>query len=169
MKFPFLSAVAALSFGLVATSCSRPEQQSSAHPQTSVEQTKPAAPKGWQTDFSAALAEAAKENKPVLLNFTGSDWCTFCIQLDKETFSQPAFKEYAGKNLILVELDFPNRKMQSDQVIQQNQYLQQRYGVEGFPTLILLSPQGKELARNMGYLPGGPAGLIAWVQAAEKK
>lgn len=124
---------------------------------------------GWQTDFSAALTRAAKEKKMVLLDFTGSDWCTWCIKMDKDTFSQPAFKEYAEKNLVLVELDFPNHKMQSDAVIQQNQYLQQKYGVEGFPTLILLDAKGKEIARNSGYLPGGPKGFAEWVQAAEKK
>ena len=126
-------------------------------------------PSGWQTDFSAALSQAAKENKPVLLDFTGSDWCTWCIKLDKETFSQAAFKEYAAKNLVLVELDFPNNKMQSEAVIQQNQSLQQKYGVEGFPTLILLDPKGKEIGRKVGYVPGGPKGFIDWIQSAEKQ
>lgn len=122
----------------------------------------------WQTDYKAALQQAAKDNKYVLLDFTGSDWCGWCIKLDKETFSKPAFKDFADKNLVLVEVDFPNNKPQSDLVIQQNKELQQKYGVEGFPTLVLLNPQGKEVARNVGYLPGGPDGLIKWVDAARK-
>lgn len=122
----------------------------------------------WQTDYKAALEQAAKENKPVLLDFTGSDWCGWCIKMVKDTFSQPDFKSFAKKNLILVELDFPNNKPQSAEVKKQNEALQAKYGVEGFPTLILLNSQGKEIARNAGYLPGGPKAFIAWVEEATK-
>ncbi len=122
----------------------------------------------WQTDYKAALEQAAKENKPVLLDFTGSDWCGWCIKMVKDTFSQPDFKSFAKKNLILVELDFPNNKPQSAEVKKQNEALQAKYGVEGFPTLILLNSQGKEIARNAGYLPGGPKAFISWVQEATK-
>lgn len=123
---------------------------------------------GWMTDYKAALALAAKENRPALLNFTGSDWCGWCVRLDKETFSQPEFKKFAEKNLVLVEIDFPNNKPQSDDVKKQNAELQAKFGVEGFPTLILLNSAGKEIARNPGYLAGGPKGLISWVEAAKK-
>ncbi len=122
----------------------------------------------WQTDYKAALEQAAKENKPVLLDFTGSDWCGWCIKMVKDTFSQPDFKSFAKKNLILVELDFPNNKPQSAEVKKQNEALQAKYGVDGFPTLILLNSQGKEIARNGGYLPGGPKAFIAWVEEATK-
>ena len=125
--------------------------------------------RGWQTDYKAALAQAAKENKYVLLDFTGSDWCMACIQLKKDLFSQPEFTEFADKNLVLVEVDFPNNKMQSDFVIAQNQALQQRYMVEGFPTLFLLNPEGKAVNRHVGYLPGGPEAFIAWVKKSQKK
>lgn len=123
---------------------------------------------GWQTDYKAALEQAAKENKPVLLDFTGSDWCGWCIKLDKETFSQPDFKQFAEKNLILVEVDFPNGKPQSAEVKKQNAELQAKYGVEGFPTLILLNSKGKEIAKNPGYLPGGPKAFVEWVENASK-
>lgn len=123
---------------------------------------------GWQTDYKAALEQAAKENKPVLLDFTGSDWCGWCIKLDKETFSQPEFQKFAEKNLILMELDFPNNKPQADSVKRQNAELQAKYGVEGFPTLVLLNSKGKEIARNPGYLPGGPKGFIEWVEKSTK-
>ena len=122
----------------------------------------------WQTDYKAALEQAAKENKPVLLDFTGSDWCGWCIKLNKETFSQPEFKKFAEKNLIPVDIDFPNNKPQSAAVKKQNEELQQKFGVEGFPTLILLNSQGKEIARNAGYLPGGPKAFIEWVEKAAK-
>lgn len=123
---------------------------------------------GWQTDYKAALAQAAKENKPVLLDFTGSDWCGWCIRLDKETFSQPEFQSFAKKNLVLVEVDFPNNKPQPANIKKQNEELQKQYNVEGFPTLVLLNSQGKEIARNPGYLPGGPKAFISWVEQALK-
>lgn len=123
---------------------------------------------GWGTDYKAALEQAAKANKPVLLDFTGSDWCGWCIKLDKETFSKPEFKSFAEKNLVLVEVDFPNSKPQSAAVKKQNEELQAKFGVEGFPTLVLLNSEGKEIARNVGYLAGGPKGLIGWVEKATK-
>jgi len=122
---------------------------------------------GWETDYKAALEQAAKDGKMVLLDFTGSDWCGWCIKLDKETFSKPAFKEFAAKILVLVELDFPNNKPQSAAVKKQNEALQAQYNVEGFPTLVLLNSKGKEIARNPGYLAGGPDAFIKWVESAK--
>lgn len=122
----------------------------------------------WSDDYDAALATASKENKMVLLDFTGSDWCGWCIKLDKETFSKPAFKKFAKENLVLVEVDFPQGKKLKKATQEQNNKLQQQYGVQGFPTLVLLDSAGKEIARNVGYLPGGPEGLEAWVKAAKK-
>jgi len=123
---------------------------------------------GWQTDYKAALAQAAKENKPVLLDFTGSDWCGWCIKLDKETFSQPEFKTFAEKNLVLVTVDFPRNATQSADVKKQNGELQKKFGVDGFPTLVLLDSKGKEIARNPGYLAGGPKAFIDWVEKSAK-
>jgi thioredoxin-related protein len=134
---------------------------------TSILSTLPAFANGWGEDYSAALAAAAKEHKNVLLDFTGSDWCGWCIRLKKETFDQPAFKEYADKNLILVEIDFPQGKSQSPEVKKQNDRLQQQYNVQGFPTLVLLDPQGKVIKQQSGYIPGGPKGFIEWVNSAK--
>jgi len=122
----------------------------------------------WQTDFKAASAQAAKENKMILLDFTGSDWCGWCIKLDKDTFSKPEFQKFAAENLVLVEIDFPQNKPQSDDVKKQNAELEAKFGVQGYPTLVLLNSEGKEIARNVGYLKGGPAGFIDWVKAAKK-
>src|SRR5438445_610156 len=77
--------------------------------------------------------------KLVLLDFTGSDWCGFCFQLDRAILSKPQFKDYASKNLVLVEVDFPRRKAQSIETKRQNQQLAQRYQIEGFPTLVVLN------------------------------
>jgi thioredoxin-related protein len=122
---------------------------------------------GWVTDYNAALATAAKENKKVLLDFTGSDWCGWCIKLKKETFDQPAFKEYADKNLVTVEIDFPQRKTLDAQLQKQNSALQEQYQVQGFPTLVLLDPQGKVIKQQSGYIPGGPKGFVEWVNSGK--
>lgn len=127
----------------------------------------PAFAGGWADNYQQALATAAKENKKVLLDFTGSDWCGWCIKLKKETFDQPAFKDYADKNLVLVEVDFPQGKSLSPEVKKQNDALQNQYKVQGFPTLVVLDPQGKVIKQQSGYIPGGPAGFIAWLNAKQ--
>ena len=127
------------------------------------------AAEGWKTDYTAALAEAAKENKMVLLDFTGSDWCGWCIKLQKDTFSKPEFKKFAQESLVLVELDFPRGKTQSDELKRQNEELAEKFGVQGFPTLVLLDHQGKEATRNVGYLQGGPEVFIQWVESARNR
>jgi thioredoxin-related protein len=123
----------------------------------------------WNTDLPAAIAKAKAENKTVLVNFTGSDWCGWCIKLKNETFTKQEFNDYAAKNLVLVELDFPRSKPQPDALKQANRKLQSQYQVRGFPTLVALDGNGKELWKNPGYVPGGPAGLIAKLDAAKKK
>ncbi|MCX8494455.1 MAG: thioredoxin family protein [Chthoniobacterales bacterium] len=122
---------------------------------------------GWGDNYKEALATAAKENKKVLLDFTGSDWCRWCIRLKKETFDQPAFKEYADKNLVLVEVDFPQGKTLSNTVKMQNSSLQEQYQVQGFPTIVLLSPDGKVIKQQSGYIQGGPKGFIDWVNSGK--
>ncbi|MEM7791812.1 MAG: thioredoxin family protein [Verrucomicrobiota bacterium] len=114
---------------------------------------------GWMTDFEAAKAKAKAENKPLLLDFTGSDWCGWCIKLDKEVFSQDAFKAYAKDSLVLVELDFPRGKEQSDALKEQNKALAEKYGIRGFPTIVVLSPEG-ELIEKTGYQRGGPDAYV---------
>lgn len=113
----------------------------------------------WLTDAAKAQAQARSENKAVLMNFTGSDWCGWCIRLQREVFSKPEFDEYASKNLVLVEVDFPQRKAQSDAQRRANIALAQRFNIEGYPTLVVLDSNGKELGR-LGYEPGGPKSFV---------
>lgn len=108
----------------------------------------------WGTDYDAALKQARETNRPILVDFTGSDWCGWCIKLDKEVFSQPAFQAYATNNLVLLMLDFPRAKPQSEAIKKQNEKLSQKYGIEGFPTILLLDAEGRVLGRT-GYQPGG--------------
>ena len=123
---------------------------------------------GWLTDFTQAQEQAKQANKPILVDFTGSDWCGWCVKLDKDTFSQSAFQEYAKEHLVLMEVDFPRSKPQSPETAAQNQDLKAKFGVRGFPTLVLLGSDGKELAKRSGYLPGGPDAMIQWINEAKK-
>jgi protein disulfide-isomerase len=123
----------------------------------------------WLTNLSAAKTQARNENKHVLMNFTGSDWCPCCIQMEKEILSQPEFADYAQKNLVLVLVDFPEHKAQSYTVKVSNNELQKEYNIQGYPTLIEVNPDGKVLWKHLGYVEGGPKGLIAQLDAANKK
>lgn len=123
---------------------------------------------GWTTDYPKALAEGKAQKKMVMLDFTGSDWCEWCIKLKKEVFSQPKFKEYAAKNLILVELDYPNDKPQSIEIKKQNSALLNKYNSEGiFPAIIVLNSDGKRIG-ELSYVPGGPDAFLAELKKATK-
>jgi thioredoxin-related protein len=122
----------------------------------------------WSTDYKKAQAEAKTHHKLLLLDFTGSDWCGFCFQLDRAILSQPQFKDYANKNLVLVEIDFPHRKPQSVETKKQNAELAERYQIDGFPTLIVLDGNGKTLWRYDGLYTGGIAAFIAELNKVRK-
>ncbi len=109
----------------------------------------------WETDFEKASATAKTSGKYMLLDFSGSDWCGWCIRLEKEVFSQDAFKDFAEENLVCVLVDFPRAKEQAEELKQQNLDLARKYGIKGYPTIIILSPDGKPVGKT-GYLQGGP-------------
>ena len=113
----------------------------------------------WTTNYAAALAQGKATNKKVFLFFTGSDWCGWCKRLDREILSTREFTTYAGKNLILVKLDFPRSFQLPAAVTAQNEQLSQLYQVGGFPTIIVLDGKGR-LAGRMGYQSGGPGPFI---------
>lgn len=120
----------------------------------------------WKTDFKAAQELATKEKKPMLLFFTGSDWCGWCIRLNREVLSKPEFTKWASANVVPVELDFPRNP---DPTLQkQNNELMAKYGVRGYPTLVLINADGTEFART-GYRAGGAAKYVALLQELLKK
>jgi protein disulfide-isomerase len=123
----------------------------------------------WTEDYAAAAARAKKEHKMLLLDFTGSDWCSWCHRTDKEVFETQKFKDFAEQNLILVKLDFPKSRPLSDEVKAQNAKLQEKYGVEGYPTLIVLSPSEKVVFKQNGYKEGGPDAFIGQFPAEPAK
>jgi thioredoxin-related protein len=114
----------------------------------------------WLTDWEAAKTQAAKEGKHLLINFSGSDWCTWCIRLDREVFSQEAFLAKAKEKFVLVLLDFPeDSSRQSPELKQQNETLQEQFGVEGFPSIYLAKADGTPFAQT-GYQDGGPEAYL---------
>lgn len=125
----------------------------------------------WTNDFSAATEKAAKEGKDLLIDFTGSDWCGWCIKLKEEVFQHEAFKEGVADDYVLVELDFPRSDEAlaklSDETKAQNQRLQQKYQVQGFPTILLTDPQGRPYAKT-GYQEGGPEAYLDHLASLQK-
>jgi thioredoxin-related protein len=115
---------------------------------------------GWLSDFEAAKKQAADEKKNLLIDFTGSDWCGWCIKLNKEVFDHAEFKNGVKEKFVLVEIDFPNDKSKlTAAVIAQNEALQEKYAVKGFPTILLTDEQGKPFAIT-GYQAGGPDAYV---------
>jgi thioredoxin-related protein len=119
-----------------------------------------AADSGWLTDLPKAQAQAKAENKIVLMDFSGSDWCPDCIELKKKVLDTTAFQTYAATNIVLVDVDFPDKTPQSDELKKTNAKLKDRYEVEGLPTLIVLSKEGKELGRPSSKDRSSPKALI---------
>jgi protein disulfide-isomerase len=119
----------------------------------------------WQTDLPSALATAKAENKHILMDFSGSDWCGWCIKLENEVFSKAAFIDYAQENLVLVLVDFPRKTQLPAEQAAANQALAQKYQVQGFPTVLILNPQG-ELVERTGYQQGGPDAYVDMIKKA---
>ncbi len=122
---------------------------------------------GWTDDFEAAKARAGKEGKDLLLDFTGSDWCGWCIKLHEEVFDTAKFKAEAPGKFVLVELDFPQQKELTRRVKAQNDALQRQFHIQGFPTILLLDSQGRVYART-GYRAGGAEKYLAHLADAQK-
>ena len=118
--------------------------------------------------LDAILKQAQSAGKPVVLEFTGSDWCPPCKMMQKEVFSTDAFKKFADSDILFVKLDFPNSRAQADDVKTRNRALAEKFNVEGFPTLVVLSPEGEELARQVGFMGGGPDAVIDWIKKSAK-
>ena len=125
----------------------------------------------WQTDMNKALEISKKSKKPLFLFFTGSDWCWWCIRLQKEVFKTTEFAKWAKDNVILVELDFPRSTPQQPEIKKQNAELQQTFAVQGFPTVWFVKGSKKDGKINLeklgstGYVAGGPT---AWLTVADK-
>ena len=116
----------------------------------------------WLTGatMDKAMKQAKKEDKKILLDFTGSDWCPPCIKLHNDVFVTKEFADFAKENLVLVKLDFPRNKKLPKPVSEANEELQKKFGVRALPTIVLLGKEGETLGRTEGYAGGGPKAFI---------
>jgi protein disulfide-isomerase len=129
----------------------------------------------WENNVNKAIEVSKKTKKPMLLFFTGSDWCGWCIRLQKEVLRTPEFAAWAPKNVVLVELDYPRSKPQTNEIKQQNGQLQQIFGIQGYPTVhfaTVTESKGKinfQSLGNTGYVAGGPTAWLAVADGILKK
>ncbi|AWA31404.1 thioredoxin family protein [Flavobacterium magnum] len=123
----------------------------------------------WYTDVKEASEVSMKSKKPLMFFFTGSDWCGWCMRLQKEVFQTADFTKWANDNVVLVELDFPKRKQLSADLTKQNNELAQMFAIRGYPTVWMVTPTKPndqisfERLGSTGYVAGGPK---AWIQEA---
>jgi thioredoxin-related protein len=122
----------------------------------------------WTEDFAQAKATAAKEKKDLLLDFTGSDWCGWCIRLDKEVFAQPEYVKAAPKLFVHVKVDSPRKKRLSAEINAQNGELKKIYPIRGYPTIYLIDATGRPYAKT-GYRKGGPKPYLANLKKLQAK
>lgn len=113
----------------------------------------------WLTDFEEAQRAARSAGRPILINFTGSDWCGWCVRLKNEVFSRAEFQRYAAANLVLLEVDFPRRVDVPEEVLDARRALAREYSVRGYPTVLLVDAEGEALGRT-GYRRGGAAAYV---------
>lgn len=118
----------------------------------------------WLDNIEEAIAEAAKRDLTIFIHFTGSDWCGWCKKLEAEVYDHENFINYANENLVMVKLDYPNNIPQSEATKIYNQKMLSKYGIKGFPTVVLLDSTGKEISRT-GYQPGGTENYIKHLQS----
>jgi thioredoxin-related protein len=126
----------------------------------------------WLDNFDVAKETAVKENKMILLNFSGSDWCAPCIKMKRDVFSADVFKEYADKSLVLVRADFPRMKKNqlAKEQIQRNEALAEKYNPLGkFPLTLLLDAQGKVIKEWDGYANQTPEMFVEELKKIENK
>ena len=153
--------IAWLATGMLCGACERTKEA----PET---EAPPAAEATWLTNFETAQARARSEKKLLLIEFTGSDWCPPCIMLERQVFSQPDFKDYAAQHLVLLEVDFPRMKELSVEQKAANEKVAEQFGIDGFPTVIILDSSGRKIG-ELGYMPGGPKPFIAAVEELRAK
>ena len=125
----------------------------------------------WHTDVEKAINLSVQSGKPLFFFFTGSDWCGWCIKLQKAVFNKPEFATWANKNVVLVELDFPKRTPISNELQQQNRELAKIFGVRGYPTVWFVTPEvtdGKVNFKKLGSQGASPLEVKAWIAGADK-
>lgn len=113
----------------------------------------------WLESYKDAMDQAQSSSKPVLIDFTGTDWCVWCERLSEEVFDKATFQTWAEENVVLLKLDFPRSGNQSATLKRQNEGLAKKFEINSYPTVLFLAPDGSELGRT-GYVKGGPSSFI---------
>ena len=116
----------------------------------------------WLKSYDEAVELSKQSGKPILADFTGSNWCGYCVKLKKEVFDTPQFKAWAAENVVLLELDYPRPNLQADWIKQQNNMLRDRYKIDSYPTVMILNHDGSVVG-SQGYMKGGPE---RWISVA---
>ena len=117
----------------------------------------------WTESYDGAPAQAKSEKKVILADFTGSDWCHYCIQLRREVLNKPEFMTWASTHVVLLEVDYPRRKNQAEEIKSQNERLKNQFNIDGYPTVLVMNADGKEVGRIVGY-----DGEKEWSQELQK-
>jgi len=108
----------------------------------------------WTTNYDEALQSAKSQNKPIVMLFTGSDWCTYCKKLEREALDTPEFSQAAGSDFVFLKLDYPMRTKLDEKTTKQNQELKTRFDIRGYPTVLIIDANQNKIA-STGYKPGG--------------
>lgn len=119
----------------------------------------------WTTSLEEGMAQATELERPMMVLFTGSDWCPPCKALEREVFSSDEFVEWADAHVVAVFLDFPQNKPNAETIRSRNEPLAQEFKVEGFPTVIFMTPEKEILGKTSGY---SMEGKRAWIARAEE-
>jgi len=116
-------------------------------------------PEGWTTSITEAISRAEDEDRMILLDFTGSDWCEWCARLEKEVWETSEFIQWADDNLVMVFIDFPQNMKLTESQQSHNRALKEFFGVSGYPTVFLLDNDLTPLLKT-GLRRGGPQEYI---------
>lgn len=160
MKYVIATTVGVVGLGALLLATEKEQIATAASAVSSSEETV------WITDYKKAQQQAKSTHKFLLLQFTGSDWCPPCRLMQKEILSTREFQDYASKNFVLMEVDFPRARVQAPEVAEQNQMLAHQFGIEAFPTIIILNTEGKKVGELVGFDPR--AGLQNYLASLEK-
>ena len=113
----------------------------------------------WQTDLQTALEQAEREDRVVFAYFAGSDWCGWCARLKSEVLDTQIFDDFSQRFVVPLLIDFPRQLPQTEAQQAANRKVAETYGIRGFPTVLILDPQGNEIHRT-GYVPGGAGNYV---------
>lgn len=130
---------------------------------------KPAEALEWHTDLMKAYDVSKKTKKPIFAMFTGSDWCVWCRKLQADVFAKKDFIDWAKKNVVLLEVDFPRYKQLPQELAQQNQGLQQTFGINGYPTVWLFNLNKSDTANNFNIDPIGSTGYPGGAEVGKEE